>query len=140
MKELVIDELINARVRIAHASVVTEDFVYNMTLEKISPAADSLDLMRLEREYLDHILERLGHFETVAGEVAGRPVRHILQLRVNRLNAMFLDDVLAELQDKGYQFVDLRHALGDWVYRKEESYFGTMGLSYLERIKFSGQN
>ncbi len=136
-KQLIIDELVKAGIRIAHASVVTEDFVYNMTLEKILPAADSATLAHLEREYLDHILERLGHFESVAQEVAGRPVRQILQLRVNRLNAMFLDDVLAELQDKGYQFVDLHHALGDWVYRKDETYFGTMGLSYLERIKFS---
>jgi len=139
MKELVTDEFVKAGIRIAHASVVTEDFVYNMTLEKILPAADSVQLAHLEREYLDHILERLGHSETVAQEVAGRPVRQILQLRVNRLNAMFLDDVLAELQDKGYQFVDLHHALSDWVYRKEDTYFGTMGLSYLERIKFSGK-
>lgn len=139
MKEIVIDEFVGMGIRIAHVSMTTEDFVYNMSLEKIYPSADSLDLARLREEYIAHFLERLGHAETVADEVVGRPIRHILQLRTNRLNALFLDDLLTELEDKGYRFVDLRHALADWVYRKEESYFGTRGLTYPERIKHSGE-
>jgi peptidoglycan/xylan/chitin deacetylase (PgdA/CDA1 family) len=137
MKELIIEELVENNIRIAHASIVVEDFVFNMSLEKIYYSRDSLKVLRFREEYFAHLQERLGYYETVAMEVAGRPVNHIIQFRANRLNAVFLDDILTGFTEMGYQFVTLRQALTDKVYRKNESYFGTMGLSYLDRIKYS---
>ncbi len=131
------DEFGQAGIKVAHASVVTEDFVYNMSFEKMYHGADSADLAQFRQEYIDHILERMGHFETVAQEIVGRQVRQIMQLRVNRLNAVFLGDILAELQDKGYEFVSLPHALSDYVYQEEDFYYGSTGISYLERLKYS---
>jgi peptidoglycan/xylan/chitin deacetylase (PgdA/CDA1 family) len=136
-KEMIIDRLIEARVRIAHVSITVEDFVFNMSYEKISRTGREADIYRLRNEYLEHILECLARAETVADEVAGRPVRHILELRVNGINAQFLDDILTELESKGYSFIPLREALRDPIYREEEDYFGDRGLSYLERIKYS---
>lgn len=136
-KEMIIEELIKQNVRIAHVSIVTEDFVYNMSLEKTLKLGDSLDIGYLRDEYIAHVLERLAYYEGQAAEVAGRPVRHILQFRLNRLNAMFLDDILSEFTDKGYQFISLRDALRDKIYREEDEYYGEKGLSYLERIRNS---
>jgi peptidoglycan/xylan/chitin deacetylase (PgdA/CDA1 family) len=136
-KEMIIDELISQNVRIAHVSIVTEDFVYNMSLEKTLKTGDSLDIGYLRDEYIAHVLERLAYYEGLANEVAGRPIRHIIQFRTNRLNAMFLDEILSEFADKGYQFISLRDALRDRVYRKEETYYGEKGLSYLGRIRYS---
>jgi len=137
IKRAVQDYLDESLITVAHASVVTEDFVYNLSLEKIMGSRDSLKFVALRDEYIDHILERLGNAETLAKEIMGRPIRHILQLRANRLNAMFLDDLLTVLEEKGYQFISLKEALKDKVYRKEEAYFGNKGASYLERLKYS---
>lgn len=136
-KQMIIDELVRQNVRIAHVSIVTEDFVYNMSLEKILKSGDSLDIRYLRDEYITHVLERLAYYESLAADVAGRPIRHIIQLRANRLNAYFLDEILTQLKDKGYQFISLRDALRDPVYRREEKYYGEKGLSYLDRIKAS---
>ena len=86
-------------IKIAHASIVTEDFVYNLSLEKNINTSDSSKLYDLRDEYLTHILERFGYAEMLANELFSRPVRHILQLRCNRLNAMFLDDLLSVLEN-----------------------------------------
>ena len=91
----------------------------------------------LRVEYFDHLSERLAYFEDLAKEVVGRPIRHILQLRANRLNSLLMDDILTEIADKGYQFITLRNALRDKVYRKPEEYYGDKRLSFLERIKYS---
>ncbi|PKK84756.1 MAG: hypothetical protein CVT49_00970 [candidate division Zixibacteria bacterium HGW-Zixibacteria-1] len=137
IKQEVQDYLDEMQIIVAHPTVVTEDFVYNLSLEKIYGSTDTLKFMALRDEYMAHILERLGSAETLAKEIMGRPVRHILQLRANRLNAMFIDDLLTLLEEKGYKFISLKEALQDKVYRKEEAYFGNKGLSYLERIKYS---
>jgi len=124
-------------INIAHASIITEDFVYNLSLEKIINSSDTLKLMNLREEYIAHLLERLGYYESLAIDIIGRPIRHILQLRANRLNSMFLDDVLSVIEEKGYKFISLRNALKDKVYQRPDAYYGTRGVSFLERIKYS---
>jgi len=137
IKRRIQDFLDESEITVAHASVVSEDFVYNLSLEKLGRSTDTLKYLALRDEYLSHILERLGHAETLANEVMGRPIRYILQLRANRLNAMFLDDMLSVLEEKGFSFISLKEALKDKVYRKHDAYYGTRGVSYLERIKYS---
>jgi peptidoglycan/xylan/chitin deacetylase (PgdA/CDA1 family) len=123
--------------RVAHASVVTEDFVYNLSLEKNINTRDSTKLVELGEEYIAHVLERLGYAEGLAQEVVKRPVRHILQLRANRLNSMFLDELLAAIARNGYQFISLTEALDDRVYSKPDGYYEARGASFLERLKSS---
>ncbi|UCD95028.1 MAG: polysaccharide deacetylase family protein [Candidatus Zixiibacteriota bacterium] len=137
IKQEVEDYLDESMIGVAHASIVVEDFVYNLSLEKITNSRDSTKFIAVRDEYITHILERLGYAETLAQEVMGRPIRHILQLRINWLNAMFLDDVLTVLTDKGYSFISLKDALKDKIYRKPEAYFGLRGVSYQERLKYS---
>ncbi len=136
-KLTIVELLIKMNTRIAHVSITTEDFVYNMSLEKILLMGDSTDMYYLRQEYLNHLTEQIAKFEDLAKEVVGRPIRHILQLRTNRLNSLLLDDILTEIADKGYQFITLRDALKDKVYRKPDEYYGDKGFSFLERIKYS---
>jgi len=124
-------------IKIAHATVVTEDFVYNLSLEKIVNSHDSLKIANFRDEYIAHILERLGYYESLAIDIMNRPIRHILQLRANRLNAMFLDDILTTLEEKGYKFISLGYALKDKVYKRPDGYYDNRGVSFLERIKYS---
>ncbi|MCP4703117.1 MAG: polysaccharide deacetylase family protein [candidate division Zixibacteria bacterium] len=136
-KLTIVEQLVKMNTRIAHVSITAEDFVYNMSLEKILKSGDSLDLHYLRQEYLNHLTERLAHFEDLAKEVVGRPIRHIIQFRTNRINSLLLDDIITEIADKGYQFITLRDALKDKVYRKSEEYYGDKGFSFLERLKYS---
>jgi peptidoglycan/xylan/chitin deacetylase (PgdA/CDA1 family) len=124
-------------INIAHATVITEDFVYNLSLEKIIKSHDSVKVVNLRDEYIAHILERLGYYESLAIDIMDRPIRHILQLRANRLNAMFLDDILTTIEDKGYQFISLSYALKDKVYQRPDGYYDNRGVSFLDRIKYS---
>ncbi len=137
IKEEVERFLKNEGISIAHASIVTEDFVYNLSLEKNLNAQDSTKILRIGNEYLNHLLERLAYAETLALELADRPVRHILQLRANRINSYFLDDILSLLKEKGYKFISLEDALKDNVYKMPDEYYETRGVSFLQRIKFS---
>jgi hypothetical protein len=120
--------------QIAHVSIDTEDYVYNLRFEKIHATYDSLEIVRMGNEYSEHILEAVAEAEKLAGELLGRPIKQILLLHANRLNAEFLGDILAELAGLGYSFISLDEALSDPVYSMQEGYVGAMGLSYLKRL------
>ena len=58
-------------------------------------------------------------------------------LRANRLNAVFLDEILTQLENMGYTFVTLDYALKDPVYTEPEAYFGPKGVGCLDMIYLS---
>ena len=119
---------------VAHASIVPEDYVYNMTLQKLGKVPDSAAFVTLLNEYINHVLDEVEREEALAKELVGRPVKQILLLRANRLNAVYLDDLLTALEDMGYSFITLDEALNDDVYHETEAYFGPKGVGYLDMI------
>lgn len=122
---------------VAHATVLVDDYLYNMTLEKLGATPDSSKYEDLRYEYLSHVLEEVERSEEKAKALLRRPARQILQLSVNRLNAEFLDALLTALEDMGYTFVSLDYALKDKLYSADEAYFGWRGVGYLDMIKLS---
>ncbi|MBN2226863.1 MAG: polysaccharide deacetylase family protein [candidate division Zixibacteria bacterium] len=133
-KDAVAEYLAGTKIKVAHATIIPEDFVYNLSMEKIKNHRDSLELVALRDEYLNHLLDRLASAETMAVKTVGRPVRHILSLRVNRVNAVFLDAILTMLEDKGYGFITLKTALKDEAYGMVDHYYGAKIMSFLERL------
>ncbi|MDH3889868.1 MAG: polysaccharide deacetylase family protein [candidate division Zixibacteria bacterium] len=121
----------------AHATIVVEDYLYNLSLEKLGDEIDSADYFSIGDEYLDHVLEQLKRAEGQASEVLKRRCRHILLLRANQLNAEFLDELLTRLEEQGYRFISLDDALDDELYSAPEAYFGARGVGYIEMIRNS---
>lgn len=121
----------------AHATVIVEDYLYNLSLEKLGDKIDSADYFGIRDEYLEHVLEQVKRTEGQASEVLKRRCRHILLLRANRLNADFLEDLLTLLEEQGYRFISLEAALDDELYSAPEAYFGARGVGYIEMIRNS---
>lgn len=119
---------------VAHATVIPEDYLYNLTLEKMGRVPDSAEFERLLNEYINSVLDELERQEALAKELMGRPVRQILLLHFNRLNAVYLDEMLTAMEDMGYEFVSLDKALNDELYDIAEGYFGGRGVSYIEML------
>jgi peptidoglycan/xylan/chitin deacetylase (PgdA/CDA1 family) len=125
------------RTIIAHVTVMPDDYLYNLRLEKLGPHADSALLIALMNEYVNHVLDELTRQEELALKVAGKPVTHILQLRANWLNALFGLDLLNAIKSEGYKFVTLDVALADPAYTITERYDGNRGVGYLDMVAMS---
>ncbi len=119
---------------IADVSIDTEDYLYNLTMESIRFSTDSTTFDKLRQEYLEHIMQSLAKAEFLSDKIANRPIKQIMLLHVNRLNAMFLGDLLDAIEGKGYKFISFEEAIKDPIYRKKDNYFGPNGISKLERI------
>jgi peptidoglycan/xylan/chitin deacetylase (PgdA/CDA1 family) len=119
---------------VSPATVIPEDYLYNLTLAKLGKKPDSAKFEQLLNDYINHVLDELERQERLAVNLVGRPIRQILLLRANRLNAVYLDELLTALEESGYSFVSLETAHKDKVYQMAEAYYGMKGLSYLEMI------
>ena len=131
--------LASANTTIAHVTVKVDDFLYNLKLEQLGPHPDTTRLDQLLVEYTTHVIDELHRQEELALLVAGRPVIHILDLRANRLNAMFCWNLFDVIKSEGYKFVTLPEALADPAYSTTEKYTGTKGVSFLEMIAMGGK-
>lgn len=123
------------RYKIGHATVLVEDYLYNLSLSKMGGEPDSARFEALLNEYINHVLDQIEAAEQSAMTNLGRPVKHVLQLSANRLNAVYLDEMLGAIKKElGYEIITLDKALGDDLYRKQEAYFGTRGVGYIDMI------
>lgn len=121
----------------AHATILTEDYLYNLSLERMGKIPDSAEYEALMNDYINGVLDEIERVEKIAQNVLRRPCRQILQLRANRLNAVFLDEMLTAIENMGYKFISLDEALKDDLYSAPEAYYGLRGRGYLEMIQLS---
>jgi len=116
------------------ASVVPEDYLYNLNLIKLGKIPDSAKYELLMNDYINHVLDELERVERLAKNQTGRAIKHILLLRANRLNAVYLDELLMALKEAGYEFITLKSALKDKIYSMPEAYYSLKGLGYPDMI------
>ncbi len=124
-------------IQVVPATVLVEDYLYNLTLEGFGDEIDSVQYDQIMNEYVNHVLDQVEAAERESMKILGQRCRQILQLRANRLNAMFIDLILEQLKLIGYEFVSVDAALRDPLYEMPHAYFGTKGVSYLRMIQES---
>ena len=69
--------------------------------------------------YVKHILDRATYYRTLARDVVGRPVKHVLLLHHNLLNALFLGDLIVALKADGWTLVNPETAYSDPIYGED---------------------
>jgi peptidoglycan/xylan/chitin deacetylase (PgdA/CDA1 family) len=136
-KEEVAVFLADRDIVVAHATTVPEDYLYNLTLGKLGKHPDSARFDELMNEYVNHVLDQVERVEQLSLELENRLVPQILLLRANRLNAVYLDDLLTALEGEGYKYVTLDDALADPVFTRGEAYYDMKGVGYLDMIYMS---
>ncbi len=121
-------------ITVAHATVCPDDHMYNSALNKLGKILDSVQYVWARDEYFNHLFDELERAEFVSEDLEGRQVRQILMLQANRLNAIFLDELLTAIEEAGYKFIPLDAALKDNVYAQGENYYGLRGIGYLDML------
>lgn len=119
---------------IAPVTIDNDEWVYNRDFIEASQLANKKSADRVGEAYLLHMNEKAQYFEQLAQTKVGRPVRHILLLHMNYLNAQYLADLLSSYRSSGWTFIPLSEALKDPLYQLPDAHVGEKGLSLLERI------
>lgn len=118
-------------IRVAPVTIDNDDFVFNQRLVDAKAEGRDLDV---RTEYLEHMLKMTAFYDAKARSLLGRPIKHVLLLHMNYLNALYLDDLLQRFRDQGWSFIPFEEALTDKVYGLKYDHAGVRGAGHLDAI------
>jgi peptidoglycan-N-acetylglucosamine deacetylase len=115
---------------VAPVTVENSDYIYSAAYSQARTKGDQETMRRIGEAYLQFTEAQLGFWDTASQEVVGRPIRHVLLLHANEVNADYFDDVLELLKRRGYRVIPLEEALRDDAYRLPDTHVGRPGVSW----------
>src|SRR5436305_8815891 len=118
---------------VAPVTIENSDYIFSRVYNEMKTKGHAAGMRRTAAAYLGFTAAQLDFWEGVAQAVVGRPMRHVLLLHDNEINAGHLGDLLALLRRRRYRFVPLEEALRDEAYRLPNAYAGRAGASLLLR-------
>jgi peptidoglycan-N-acetylglucosamine deacetylase len=97
-------------------TIDASDWFIDSRLTKRLEADSSASTAGYRDYYLRHIRDRSAFYDGVSRRALGRSVKHTLLVHHNRLNALFLGDVLHQYKRDGWKLIDAEHAYTDAVF------------------------
>ena len=122
---------------VAPVTLDNSDWLFNFLYSEAKTRGDVSLMRRVGAAFVEHIAASMSFYEGAEQALFGRPIRHILLLHANELNAEYFDDVVALLRARGYRFVTLERALQDPAYAEPDRFVGPAGVSWMYRWDFT---
>jgi peptidoglycan/xylan/chitin deacetylase (PgdA/CDA1 family) len=116
---------------IAVVTMDNDDYIYAAAYAAALRRGEEDLARRLGEDYLRYMEEVFEFWETVAQEVVGREIPHVLLLHANAINADHFRRLAEMMEGRGYRFVRLEEALEDEAYGSPDTWVGRWGLSWL---------
>lgn len=132
-KQALLDLLAKEALRLAPFTVEHADWMFSAVYEHELARGDYAAALQVGQAYLAQLDSAFTFAERVAGETFGRDIPHVLLIHANRINADYLDAMLAQLAARGYRFVSLETAVADSAFSTPDDYVGPWGISWLHR-------
>lgn len=105
--------------RNARVSLDTSDWRLNEKLEQVLKKDPNADISAIRTAYLTHVRQRALAYRELSQQLQGRDISQVLLLHHNLLNALWLDDVLAQFKEMGWKIITPAEAFADPVYMLE---------------------
>lgn len=119
------DFILKRGYKIAPVTIDTMDWMFLAAYSKARKDGDKAFMKQVSDEYLKFVGARFDHAEKVSNELFNRPIKHILLMHANELNADNFDALVEIMKSKDYRFITLEKALEDPVYQFPDKYNGT---------------
>jgi len=119
--------------RVAPVTIDNEEYVFAAAYDRASARGARDMAQRVADAYVPYMEAKFEFFERNAQELFARPIRHVLLLHANMLNADRFGDLAVMLERRGYQFISLERALEDPAYRSPDTFTGSGGITWLHR-------
>jgi peptidoglycan-N-acetylglucosamine deacetylase len=135
--------------RNAYVSLDTSDWRLEEKLVEVLTKDPKADLAPIKKAYLAHVRQRALAYRALSQQLQGRDIAQVLLLHHNLINALWLDDVIAQFKDMGWTINTPAEALRDPVYALEPerpapgqslllSMARSLGLWKIDGKKFDG--
>lgn len=111
--------------QIAPVTIDTMDWMFLAAYARARAENDAGMIKQVSEEYLKFVALKFDSCDKIAADLFGRPIKHILLLHANELNADNMEGLVEVIKGRGYQFITLEQALKDSVYQFPDKYIAT---------------
>lgn len=122
---------------VAPVTIDNSDWIFSLAYDKSLANKDSLSAKKIGEAYLPYMLSKFEYFEKNTIKIFNRPIKQILLLHANRLNADYIDKLADILRISGYKFISLKDVLTDSAYKTTDTWVGKGGISWIDRWALS---
>lgn len=116
---------------VAPVTIDNDDYIFAAVYANALKAGESESARRTAQAYLEYMAAVFDFHESLSQALFGRPIRHVLLLHANELNADYSGKIFDHLRGRGYEFVPLARALEDPAYASPDAYVGRWGISWM---------
>ncbi len=102
-----------------HVSVDASDWYIDGRLAKRLRENPGADVSGYRDFYLEHLYERASFYDSLALQLTGRRMNHVLLLHHNLAASLFLGDLITHFKAKGWEVMDAEKAFQDPIYQSE---------------------
>lgn len=120
--------------RIAQVTIDFADYAWNGPYARCLEKGDADAIAWLKESYVTSAVNALKTSQSLAQQLFGRDIRHILLFHIGSLNAAALDDLLTRYEGEGVNFIDLHSALADEAYSLDPNVLITGGSDFLSQV------
>ena len=114
---------------VAPVSIGSNEWMFGAIYADAKQRRDLATMKLVTDAYVPYMQRVLDYFERASARLFGHQMDQVLLLHANALNADSLDQLLAMLHSRRYQFVTLTEALQDPAYATPDHYLGSDGFS-----------
>jgi Predicted xylanase/chitin deacetylase len=111
------------------SSLENEDPFFSNRINEAKKQNKKIDYEKIKAIFLKHIIEGVEFYDKLAIETLGRSPKHIILLHDKDATVLFIDDLVHELQKRGWTFIDAAEAAKDPLYSmKPHNVLSTYGI------------
>lgn len=118
--------------RTAQVTMDFEDWSWQVPLKRCLDEKNEEKIKELKEAYLKFALDRIETSQSMSQKIWGaKKIKHILLLHFNAPLALWMNDLLKKLSEKGVQFISSKEAIYDSFYDEDTTYMGSVGKTYI---------
>lgn len=123
--------------QIAQVTIDFDDWYYNEPYAECRDLKAEVCIKFLKDSYLTRAYEKLRFAVRQSKDLFGRDIRHILLLHIGAFSAEMMDELLDFYKKKGVEFISLKEAVKDPVYKVDPEYVAPKSKNFLDQIEIS---
>ena len=101
-----------------HVTIDASDwYIDSRLIKRLNDDSDS-DISGYREYYKNHLLNRALFYDSLAFQLTGRKINHVLLLHHNLAAALFLDDLIQHFLDNGWEVINADTAYQDLIYNE----------------------
>lgn len=101
-----------------HVSIDASDWYIDSRLVNRLNEDPKSDISGYREFYINHLFHRALFYDSLAYQLTGRQINHVLLLHHNLAAALFLDHLIQYFKDQGWEVIDADRAYEDTIYNE----------------------